>query len=166
MCIRKLAGLFTILFVLCPALTAEEAKKKPPTKTEVATLAKAWLDLQRAYDEIPGISYAVVRDQETLLSGGSGFEDPAARKPATADTLYSICSVSKLFTATALMQLRDEGKLALGDAVSKHLPWATIPAPADGGTVTVSNILSHSSGLPRESDYPYWSDKFEFPTRE
>ena len=161
---RQLIALFAIVFAL--AAVADETKKKPPSKREVATLAKAWLDLQRSYDEIPGMSYAVVHDQETLLSGGSGLADPAARKAATADTLYSICSVSKLFTATALLQLRDEGKLSLGDPVSKHLPWAAIPAQTDSGAVTVSNILTHSSGLPRESDYPYWTDKFEFPTRE
>ena len=161
---RLLIALLAVLFAL--AVTAQESKKKPPTKSEAATLARTWLDLQRAYDEIPGMSYAVVRDQEILLSGGSGLADPAARKPATADTLYSICSVSKLFTATALMQLRDEGKLSLGDPVSKHLPWAAIPAQTDSGAVTVGNILTHSSGLPRESDYPYWTDKFEFPTRE
>ena len=129
-------------------------------------LAQQWLDLQRTYEGIPAISYAVVKDQQTILAGGSGLADPQKQEAATADTRYSICSVSKLFTAVALMQLREEGKVALHDPVAKHLPWFTIPSAPDAGTVTVANILSHSSGLPRESDYPYWSGDFEFPTRE
>lgn len=158
---RAMALLLTIV-----AVSVFAAEKKPPTKEEAVALATAWLDGQRSYDAIPGMSYAVVRDQETVMGGGSGFADPAAKRAATADTLYSICSVSKLFTSVALMQLRDEGKVALSDPVAKHLPWFTIPPGADGGTVTVANILSHSSGLPRESDYPYWSGNFEFPTQE
>lgn len=153
------------LLLLAATVYAEEPKKKP-SRAEAIALTKAWVDAQRGYDEIPGLSFAVVHDQDVVTSGGSGFADPDTKRPATAETLYSICSVSKLFTAVALMQLRDEGKLALSDPVSKHLTWFTIPSAPEGGTVTVENILSHSSGLPRESDFPYWSGNFEFPTRE
>jgi CubicO group peptidase (beta-lactamase class C family) len=156
--------LMAILLVV--ALSVDAQEKRPPARGEAAALAKAWLDLQRSYDEIPGMSYAVVRGEETLLTGGAGLADPAKKEPATASTMYSICSVSKLFTSVAAMQLRDEGKLALNDPVVKHLPWFTIPPGPDGGVVTVENILTHSSGLPRESDFPYWSGNFEFPTRE
>lgn len=140
--------------------------KKPPSEAEAVALAKLWLDAQRSYDSIPGMSYAVVRGQETVVSGGSGFADPAKKRAADANTLYSICSVTKLFTSVAVMQLRDEGKLSLDEPVAKHLPWFTMPATPEGGTVTLANMLSHSSGLPRESDYPYWSGNFEFPTAE
>ena len=165
---RRLVTVLTLIVATLTVLAQQPAaqEKKPPTKEEAVALAKAWLDAQRAYDGVPGLSYAVVRDQQALMSGGFGFADPSNQRPATADTLYSICSVSKLFTAVALMQMRDEGKVALGDPVKKHLPWFTLPQGADGGTVTVQNILTHSSGLPRESDYPYWSGEFEFPTRE
>ena len=80
--------------------------------------------------------------------------------------MYSICSVSKLFTSVAVMQLRDEGKLSLEDPIAKHLPWFTMK-PAEGGReATIVGALTHSAGLPRESDYPYWSGDFDFPTRE
>ena len=158
--------LIAVLILATSFVHAQKDEKKPPSRAEAVAMAKAWLDAQRAYQEVPGMSYAVVRDQETVMSGGSGFADPATRRPATADTLYSICSVSKLFTSIAVMQLRDEGKLALNDPVARHLPWFTIPAGENEGTVTLENMLTHSSGLPRESDHPYWSGKFEFPTRE
>ena len=158
--------LIAVLILATSIVHAQKDEKKPPSRAEAVAMAKAWLDAQRAYQQVPGMSYAVVRDQETVMSGGSGFADPATRRPATADTLYSICSVSKLFTSIAVMQLRDEGKLGLNDPVARHLPWFTIPTGADEGIVTLENMLTHSSGLPRESDHPYWSGKFEFPTRE
>ena len=159
---RQLA-LTVLLLLVTPLFAADD---KPPTTAQALELARRWLDAQRAYDEIPGMSAAVVHDQKVLWSGGSGQADPASNKPATADTLYSICSVSKLFTAVAVMQLRDEGKLALDDPIAKHLPWFTMK-PAEGGRdATIVGALTHSAGLPRESDYPYWTGEFDFPTRE
>ena len=112
------------------------------------------------------MSAAIVHDQTTLWSGGAGVADLASNRPATADTLYSICSVSKLFTSIGVMQLRDLGKLSLEDPVGKHLSWFQMKAAPEGRPATIRGILTHSSGLPRESDYPYWSGDFDFPTRE
>jgi CubicO group peptidase (beta-lactamase class C family) len=66
------------------------------------------------------------------------------------------------------MQLYDAGKVRLDEPVTTYLPWATLkPVSEDSGPITVRGILSHSAGLPRESDYPYWSaPDFIFPTRE
>jgi CubicO group peptidase (beta-lactamase class C family) len=109
-----------------------------------------------------------VHDQQLLSARGFGAANPEAGIAATPDTLYSICSISKLFTAIALMQLRDEGVLRLDDPVADHLDWFGIrDAHANDETITIRRLLSHSSGLPRESDYPYWSrPDFRFPTRE
>ncbi|HEX2062750.1 MAG TPA: serine hydrolase, partial [Thermoanaerobaculia bacterium] len=155
-----------LLIVLLLALPLFAADDKPPSNAQALELARRWLDAQRAYDEIPGMSAAVVHDQKVLWSGGSGQADPAANRAATPDTLYSICSVSKLFTSIAVMQLRDQGKLALTDPIAKHLPWFTMK-PAEGGReATIVGALTHSAGLPRESDFPYWTGEFDFPTRE
>jgi CubicO group peptidase (beta-lactamase class C family) len=66
------------------------------------------------------------------------------------------------------MQLRDEGKLRLDDPIQKHLSWFNIKDKyPDAPEVTIRGMLTHSSGLPREADYPYWSGpEFNFPTRE
>jgi CubicO group peptidase (beta-lactamase class C family) len=155
--------LIALLLATTPLFAADD---KPPTTAQALDLARRWMDAQRAYDEIPGMSAAVVHDQKVLWSGGSGLADPSANRPATADTLYSICSISKLFTSIAVMQLRDQGKLSLEDPIAKHLPWFTMK-PAEGGRdATIVGALTHSAGLPRESDYPYWTGEFEFPTRE
>ena len=89
-------------------------------------LMRTWLEAERSYAHIPGVSAAIVSDQQILWDGGFGYSDLARQAPATASTIYSICSISKLFTSVATMQLRDAGKLRLDDPVAKHLPWFTI----------------------------------------
>jgi CubicO group peptidase (beta-lactamase class C family) len=144
-----------------PAALAED-----PRVASALELATAWLEAQRAYERIPGVSAAVVHDQQVLWSGGFGFADRDAGRPATADTIYSICSISKLFTAIAVMQQRDAGRLRLDDPVGKYLPWYGLAQTKGEGDVTIEGLLTHASGLPRESDYPYWSGDFRFPTRD
>jgi CubicO group peptidase (beta-lactamase class C family) len=129
---------------------------------------RVWLDAERAYQQIPGLSAAVIQDQKVLLSEGFGYADVDSKKPATPDTLYSICSISKLFTSIAVMQLRDAGKLRLDDPVGRHLSWFTIKrSQPQAPEITVEGLLTHSSGLPRESDFPYWTGPdFSFPSRD
>jgi CubicO group peptidase (beta-lactamase class C family) len=130
-------------------------------------VAQIWLDAARAYDRIPGLSAAIVADQELVWSGGSGYADLARRDPATPSTIYSICSISKLFTSLAVLQLRDQGKLRLDDPVAKHLSWFNIKRTfSDAPEITIEGLLTHASGLPRESDHGYWSPDWVFPTRE
>jgi CubicO group peptidase (beta-lactamase class C family) len=130
-------------------------------------LIERWLDGQRAYDRVPALSAAVVHDQELLWSGASGYTDLDSRQPARPDTIYGICSISKLFTGIAAMQLRDQGKLSLDDRVSGLLRWFELQQAHEGSPeITVRGMLTHSSGLPRESDTPYWmGPDFPFPTR-
>ncbi len=158
---------FLVIVMMSCCLTAAAAEPlKPPTLQQSLDFARAWLDAQRMYEQIPGMSAAIIHDHKLLWSGGVGHADPATRKPASADTLYSICSVSKLFTSIGVMQLRDEGKVALDDPVSKHLSWFRMKAAPEGREATVRGILTHSAGIPRESDFPYWTGEFDFPTRE
>ena len=138
-----------------------------PRVVSALELARTWLEAQRAYDQIPGVSAAIVLDQQMLWSGGFGHADLASRRPAAADTIYSVCSISKLFTSVAVMQQRDAGKLRLDDPVSQHLPWFSLKHTEGEGAVTIEGLLTHASGLPRESDYPYWSaPDFNFPTHD
>jgi len=153
-----------ILLLLAPVSFA--ADKPKPTTAQAIELAKRWLDAQRSYDGVPGMSVAVVSDQKEVWLDGSGMADPATQRAANADTLYSICSVSKLFTSLAVMQLRDQGKLSLEDPVSKHLSWFRMKPAAEGREATIEGLLTHAAGLPREADYPYWSGSFDFPTHE
>lgn len=128
-------------------------------------LLEAWIDSQRAYRQLPGLSLAIVHDQEVIWARGFGFADVEKQIPATPDTVYRIASISKLFTAVAILQLRDQGKLQLDDPVAKHLSWFKLKGNGDAPPITIRHLLAHTSGLPRESPFPYFTD-FKFPTRE
>jgi len=156
-----------LAFSAAAAAAADKVATDPRVKTALEA-ARIWLEAQRAYDRIPGVSAAIVYDQQVLWSGGYGTADLSKKTPATAGTIYSICSISKLFTSIAVMQLRDAGKLRLDDPIEKFLPWFKIQKTApQGPEITIEGLLTHASGLPRESEYPYWTPPdYEFPTRE
>jgi CubicO group peptidase (beta-lactamase class C family) len=139
-----------------------------PKVAQALRLAEAWLEAELAYGRIPGMSVGVVVDQELVWSRGLGWADVAARRPAAPDTIYGICSISKLFTAIAVMRERDAGRLRLDDPVGAHLPYFRLEATLPGSPpVTLRDLLTHSGGVPRESAQPYWTDpEFAFPTTE
>jgi CubicO group peptidase (beta-lactamase class C family) len=129
-------------------------------------LLETLVESSMAYRNQPGLSIGIVNDQQLVWAKGFGYSDVERKVPATPSTLYRIGSITKLFTATAIMQLRDQGKLRLDDPIVKHLPWFKIKSrfPA-GPAITVRQLLSHSSGLPSEAAFPYWTD-YNFPSRE
>jgi CubicO group peptidase (beta-lactamase class C family) len=98
-----------------------------------------------------GAAAGVVHGDELAWSGGTGFASVAARQPAGPDVLYRIASITKTFTGTAIMQLRDAGALNLDDAAVKWIPELSDSAsPATIGAVTIRRLLSHESGLVSE----------------
>jgi CubicO group peptidase (beta-lactamase class C family) len=129
-------------------------------------LYEVWVREQMAYQRQPSVVIGVVVDQELLWAKGFGYRDVERKLPATPRTVYRIASITKTFTAMAIMQLRDAGKLQLDDPVVQHLDWFEyrnrFPAAP---VVTIRHLLTHTSGLPREANFPYWTDD-KFPTRE
>jgi CubicO group peptidase (beta-lactamase class C family) len=170
LCARTVA--IAVFAAAAATARAEPADPSPaaashPRVRQALQLARSWLEAQRAYDQIPGVSAAIVHDQEVLWSGGFGKADLASGRPANADTLYSVCSISKVFTSLAVLQQRDAGKLRLDDPVGRHLPWFALRKSEGEGDITIEGLLTHASGLPRESDHAYWTGPdFAFPTRE
>lgn len=133
---------------------------------EPLTVINAWLEAQIDYQRIPGISAGFGVKDRLVWSAGFGLADVENQIKATDSTVYSICSISKLFTSIAIMQLRDQKRLNLDDEISDHLPWFHIEEKySHSGPITIRSLLTHSSGLPRESDFPYWTDPtYPFPT--
>ena len=165
---RKAVIFILIIFLSLTPLVTAQSLGDDPRVGEAIHFLELWLDAQRAYEQIPGISFAFVHDQELVWSRGFGYSDLDKKTPTTPKTIYSICSISKLFTSVAVLQLRDQGFFRLDDPVGNILPWFDIKQTyPDGPAVTVKGLLTHSSGLPRESDHPYWTGPdFMFPTRE
>ena len=124
-----------------------------------------WLDYQVYIREIPGLSVGINVDGETLLERGYGWADLASRTPATPTTLYRIASHSKLFTASAIMKLYEQGRLRLDDPVVQHLDWFHADNDPNLAHVTLRELLSHSAGMNRDGTTAHWLND-EFPTLE
>ena len=97
-----------------------------------------------------GIAAAVVRGNDTLLYKGYGKADVEWNIPMPADAMFEIGSVTKQFTAVALLQLRDEGKLSLDDDITKWLP----DFDTRGNKVTLRRLLDHTSGIKGLTEMP------------
>ncbi|MDV3128135.1 beta-lactamase family protein [Mycobacterium sp. 21AC1] len=108
----------------------------------------------------PGVRFAVVADGRTVHVAGHGVTDCATGARAADERVFRIASMSKSFTAAALLQLRDQGLLRLDDPVIGHLPQATGLGghTRDSPPITLRHCLTMSSGLP--SDDP-WADRQE-----
>lgn len=97
----------------------------------------------------PGLTAVVVRDGEVVYARGFGLADGPGGVPATAETTYRWWSITKVFTAVAIMQLAEQGRLTLDDAVTHYVPEfepTLRNEPVSG--ITIRHLLSHSSGLP------------------
>ena len=112
-----------------------------------------------AENRMPGAAAAVVRGGEVAWSGQIGFADVAAKRPAGPATLYRIASITKTFTGTAVMQLRDAGRLALDQPAVTYLPELRSAANPFGPieAVTIRRMLCHESGLAVEPPGTDWS---------
>ena len=135
---------------------------------EAVSLLETWIGSVLDFDRLPSISMAVVHDQEIVYTKGFGYADIDKRIHAVPETAYSICSLSKMFTALAIMQLRDEGKLRLDDPVNRYLPWFAPKMPDPNSALpTLRDLLRHSGGLPCEPDKTIWPDTADlFPCSE
>jgi CubicO group peptidase (beta-lactamase class C family) len=127
--------------------------------TEVAArLESAATDFVREH-RLPGLAAGIVHDDRLVWSAAPGFADIADRRRPDTGTLYRIASITKTFTATLIMQLRDEGRLALDDPAVEHLPELEAADSTVGpiSAVTIRRMLSHESGLLGDPPGTDWS---------
>jgi CubicO group peptidase (beta-lactamase class C family) len=116
------------------------------TKVDLEAFLDALLPAQLQNRDIAGAVVAVVKDGKILLAKGYGYADFAAKKPVVADqTMFRPGSISKVFTATAVMQLVEQGKLDLDRDVSDYLDFAIPKTYAE--PVTLRRILTHTAGF-------------------
>src|SRR3989344_5695335 len=123
----------------------------------------AWLPSKIQYDRIPALSVGLVHNGKIVYKRGFGFADVESLEPATPNTCYRIASISKTFTAVAIMQLAEQGKLHLDDKIHKYLPWfKSRSKDSDSNNITIRQILSHTAGVFRDGNTPHWADD-KFP---
>ena len=103
----------------------------------------------------PGVAVAIVKGEELLHQGAYGVRDVENQLPMTADTRFAMASVTKSFTAMSVALLVDEGKLAWDTPVREYMPEFILDDPYVTRHVTVRDMLSHRTGLPRH-DLAAW----------
>lgn len=97
---------------------------------------------------IPGLSLGVAKDGRPVVARGYGYRDRERGLPATTATIYGIASMTKSFTALAILQLEESRRLKVTDPVTRHLPEFRTPSPRWTEKITLHHFLNHSSGLP------------------
>jgi CubicO group peptidase (beta-lactamase class C family) len=125
-----------------------------PPSDELARILRA----RQAQHRFPSISAAVYRDGKIAWSDAAGLAEADGRE-ATPETQYRIGSITKTFTAAAVLLLREEGKLELDDPLDRHLPDVA------HGSLPLRRLLAHSSGLQREPPGEVW-ETLEFPAAD
>ena len=107
---------------------------------------------------MPGMVYGVVKDGRLIHVKGFGVQDLETKTPVSADSRFRIASMSKAFTALAILKLRDEGKLRLDDPAEKYVPemkgWRY--PTADSPRITVRDLLTHTAGFVEDNP---WGDR-------
>lgn len=144
-----------LALVAAPAVLAAQA---PTTRAAVVaridSLAEAFLREAPA----TGLTLGVVRGRDTLVLEGYGYADRDTRRPAGPNTVYRVGSISKQFTAAAILQQVEQGRLSLSDTLGRFLPRY----PKWGG-VTIRQLLNHTSGIPSYTASPRWAARMTQP---
>jgi CubicO group peptidase (beta-lactamase class C family) len=142
--------------LLCLAL-APPARAAAPDAAALAEVDRIFAEW-RLSAHVPGLVYGIVADGRLVHVQGLGVQDLDSNRPVTADSLFRIASMSKAFTALAILKLRDAGKLSLDAPAETYVPemkgW-TYPT-ADSPRITVRNLLTHASGFVEDNP---WGDR-------
>lgn len=155
-----LAGISLVFSLLCQPVLASQPKPPPgyfalqPYKQSVkpTALDKKLLAAMEAHSVV-GLSAAVFKDNKLVWSGGYGWADLNTGREVTADTLFRVASLSKMVTATALMQLYDQGKFGLDDDISNYLGYTVRNPHYPATKITFRQLLTHTSSIVDSGTY-------------
>lgn len=130
------------------AVSAQEPLWGEALTARIDSLAESTL----AEGRVAAVGIGVKRGDDLILARGWGLADIENRVPAAAETVYRIGSVTKQFTAAAVMQLVEQGRIGLDDPMTEHLP----DYPTQGHEVTIRHLLTHTSGIKSYTSLEEW----------
>ncbi|WP_284352131.1 serine hydrolase domain-containing protein [Roseisolibacter agri] len=152
--LRRLAPLLGLLAVARPLVAQTAAPDRGTLVARLDSLVRAY----RADGRTVGLTVGVVRGSDTLLLRGYGWADSAARRSAEVATVYRIGSITKQYTSAAILQLIQDGKIALTDTLGRFLPQYP-----QWGRVTIRQLLGHTSGIHSYTANPTWAKRMADP---
>ncbi|HEY6944908.1 MAG TPA: serine hydrolase domain-containing protein [Candidatus Acidoferrum sp.] len=127
--------------------------------SDALNILDAWTANRVLSHGLPGLSIGIVVGDKLVWARGYGYADLRRKTPATPQTLFGIRSVTKTFTALAILQLREVGKLQLDDPVTRYLPQVHILKHSPGSPdITIRELLTHTSGLERDAPGTVWTE--------
>ena len=148
-----------VLTAVCAALLLSPATHvlaAPPAATEAALAQRIDASIGQYFrPDAPGAIILVQRDGKTILRKAYGLANLATRQPLTPAAPMRLGSLTKQFTAVAVLMLADEGKLALSDEITRFLP----DYPTHGRKITIEHLLTHTSGIPNFTARPDYQPK-------
>ena len=142
--------IFTLLFILFSCSLNAQKGKSPTTKLEI----EAFLERVIEKFDIPGLSIAIVQDDELFYAGAFGFRNLETKDEMKTESLFHMASVSKPFVATAIMQLAEQGKIELEAKITDYLPYFVLEDERYK-EITILQMLNHTSGMPDVLDYEW-----------
>ncbi|MEM9951682.1 MAG: serine hydrolase domain-containing protein [Chloroflexota bacterium] len=128
----------------------------PDLRTSI-TLFDKWLIMNQHTKQLPSVAVGLVHNGDLLWGKGYGYADLANKTPMTLDTRFRIASITKTFTALAILQLVEQGQLRLDDPIGDYVTWFNLQY-ADAPPITIYHCLTHTSGLPRDATIPHWTE--------
>lgn len=151
-CTTSIIFVFIILLFNSPTKVLSDTVATYPDFNQVDKYINSYVESTG----IPGLSIGIVKDNQIVYLKGFGRADNAGRS-VTPQTPFILGSTSKSFTAMAVMQLVDEGKIQLDDPVQKYLPWFRVVDLEASSKITIRYLLNHTSGMSRNAAYPLMS---------
>lgn len=150
--------LLTVCFAGCSSPPVRPESVARGDYGKVAEYVSALVRYQMKKHDVTGLSIALVDNQRVIWSEGFGYADKAGDVPASPETVYRAGSISKLFTATAVMQLAERGKMDIDRPLGDYLPGFSIRTRfAEPASITPRSIMTHHSGLPSDYLKGMWS---------
>lgn len=140
---RIIHGLLVAALFLLPIHAVQAAKADPQTEQKLDAFFQHHLERIRS----PGFAVALVDREGPIFAKGYGVEVLGQSKPMTPDSIMAIGSLTKSFTAMAILQLEEQGKLSVDDKVTKYLPWFRTADKSISDQITLRMFLNNSSGL-------------------
>jgi CubicO group peptidase (beta-lactamase class C family) len=162
---HRLLSCFGLLLAAASAIAADAyPPARLPDPARITRLKPAFPEMDRIFSgyaieaHVPGMIWGIVVDGQLVHVGTSGVRDLTSKAPITSSTVFRIASMTKSFTALAVLKLRDEGKLSLDDPVAKWIPqFGRMALPTrDTAPPTIRQLLSHSAGFPEDNP---WGDQ-------
>jgi CubicO group peptidase (beta-lactamase class C family) len=141
-----------------PAGVSANGVSALPRRDEIETVSESidrYVSGRMRAARIPGLALAVVRGDRIAYLKGYGRADPSGRA-VTPQTPFIIGSITKAFTALAVMQLVEDGKVELDAPVQRYIPWFRVADPQASAQITVRHLLYMTSGIPQNATLPTW----------